>query len=407
MIVMKKQLLQNNASFRYEAYNMLFLFGCIPYYTTQSTLESLKNLSRLSLFFSFLKNFLWHCYEFTFSLSFLVVQVSLSVILATIFNFIFILGGFISPSIYYKTGAYNQFAIKSVFFLIMNTSAFLMEQVTLLIGLIFPYYILDKLEQITEAQPKNNDLFESQYLYYVYSIGAFLQRHNFNKLSMIVASLLAEPVDSIIQGIRMIRGGNKEYHVYGANPKSLTEEQKKLRPVLCLHGYSHNQSAFEQLLFDLKNRLPNQPVFTLKLIDIEVNDVIDAKEELRQKEISSEIVSIKKLYENDSIEPIIIGHSSGADSAANYKNRLLVDNSNSSTSTMCLLLGANIYSKDKNDKHISAQYDEILTLPSEEKLVNKPDNFFEKSFATAHLGLLTHPAVIDYCINEVSNIPIL
>ncbi len=423
--------IEYNASFnnfRLFEINSFFLNGYSPFLSFNRKLQAIKNMSRVSLFFLFLTNFLYRCYDFATITPFLVLYVLGTFARATIYNIIFLLGGFLSQRIFYNAGKYNQLAIKSFFFVLFNTSAFLIEQIKLLVGLFFPHYILQTLKDINNDNGNTSkDLYESQYLFYVYKIGSFLQKFKLFKLSMIITSLLSEPVDSIIHGIRMIKGKNKDFYIHGANPQQLSEEQKQYLPILCLHGYAHNQSAFEQILLSFKNTNPNQPVFTLNLLDIEINDAKIAEKEIqRQSSIDEKVSEIRKLYGKPDIEPIIIGHSSGADAAAIRKNWLLSGNKDlpsfintmlnqeesassinqaHSTTKMYILMGANIHSNDTQDVYIKAQYDEILSLPSEQQQIRgKPRNLSNvKEYPTGHLGMLTDPKIIRFCIDEVNS----
>lgn len=377
--MIEKQL-QTNATFKTDSANSFFMSGCVAFYSSLISIEDIKQHSRIGLFFLFLFNSIYHVYEFGIGLTFLVLHIAYAILRATLFNVIFILGGFLSQSIYYNTGKYNQLAIRSILYLILNSAAFVKEEISLLIGLIFPRYILSTIKENNDMPRTNKDLYESQYLYCVYSIGKFLQQYKFFKLSNFVTSLLAEPVDTIVHGIKMLfTGWKKEYHVHGANPTFLTATQKEITPILFLHGKGHNQAIFEPLLRANKTKTPNRPVFTLNLLDSDT-------EEQRQNSIKNKIEEIRNLYGNTSIEPAIIGHGTGADDAAKYKL-------STSTRTIYVLLGASQYTNNTLDYHIEAEYDEITPLTDNKHEPHQGNNFFKCK--SGHLGLLTDPEVIN------------
>ncbi len=415
--------LESQASLKSGLLNAYFFLGYATFYSNKKSLKDIRDMPRVNLFFLFIMNLLYRCYDFSLNSAFLALYVIGNFTRATLYNLIFIFGGFKSDKIFYLAGKNNQSAIKSFLFILFNTSAFIAEQINLLIGLFFPHFILKRLKEIDKYSIENNDLFESKYLYYVYTIGSFLQKHNLIMLSMVVTSLLAEPVDAIMQGMRMKKGVDSAYHAYGANPQTLTNEQLKRTPVLCLHGYAHNQSAFEQLLYDVNKQNPNQPMFTVNLPDIEAYtaDYL-VKEKLRQEIIQNKIAEIRELYKNEAIEPIIIGHSAGADAAAIRKNWFLsgdpslenflknedTHNKNdiSSTAQIYILMGPNIHSNDAKDQYVKAEYDEILCLESEQKQIKgKPplDKTKIKKSPIGHLGMLTDPSIINLCISTINN----
>lgn len=93
------------------------------------------------------------------------------------------------------------------------------------------------------------------------------------------------------------------FHSFGANPKTLTEEQKKLTPILLLNANYCHQGSFLPLLHALKLSNLKQPVYTINLPP----DTLDPAF------IASKIAAIKKQYGNKGdFEIDMVGHSMGA-----------------------------------------------------------------------------------------------
>lgn len=98
------------------------------------------------------------------------------------------------------------------------------------------------------------------------------------------------------------------YTYCGANPKELTEDQKKQsHPILLLHGVKSDESSWRNLLADLQKQGIG-PVFTLN-IDYDREDFVQ-----KIQEKASEIL---QLY-GQKIELSLVGHSLGAIKAAHY-----------------------------------------------------------------------------------------
>ncbi len=65
----------------------------------------------------------------------------------------------------------------------------------------------------------------------------------------------------------VILGFGKNFHLFGANPTVLTQEQKGLRPILLFHGNGRhtNQSNWSPFLHFLKKNGNQRPVYTINL----------------------------------------------------------------------------------------------------------------------------------------------
>ena len=225
--------------------NAFFFKGYSPLCSDALSVDDLRNYSRPAISGLFIREIYMRGFDFAFSFPFCCLYAGYAIARATIFNLVFILGGFKSDNIFYSTGKYNQLATKSVLFLLFSASAFLLEGLYLLVGLFVPSLVLNSLgEKLDFTQSKvehldRGELYEGQYLYYVYCIGSFLQRCKLISMSMVVMSLLCEPVDSIVHGMRMLFCP-RDFKLYGANPNKLTCSQKIHEPLLFLHGAGHD-----------------------------------------------------------------------------------------------------------------------------------------------------------------------
>lgn len=100
-------------------------------------------------------------------------------------------------------------------------------------------------------------------------------------------------------------GYMNQFHSFEANPKNLSEEQKKLTPILLLNGNYSHQATFLPLLHALKFSDNQRPVYTVNLPPNTFDTSI----------ISSKVNAIKNQYgiANDaSFEIDMLGHSMGS-----------------------------------------------------------------------------------------------
>lgn len=98
-------------------------------------------------------------------------------------------------------------------------------------------------------------------------------------------------------------GRSENFHFYRLNPQQILQQDKPA--ILFLHGDQHNQSAALPLASYLKKANVG-PIFTLNL------DYNDENPTVHRKQISERISVIKKLYNQEELKLIIIGHSKGA-----------------------------------------------------------------------------------------------
>lgn len=123
---------------------------------------------------------------------------------------------------------------------------------------------------------------------------------------LILTSVVHEFSFSLASALVAPFGYMDSFHLFGANPKVLTDEQKALTPILLLHGNYSHQATFLPLLQALDKSGNKRPVYTLKLRPNSVHDTAP---------LSAKIASIKEQYgkANDSSFKIdMVGHSMGS-----------------------------------------------------------------------------------------------
>lgn len=120
-----------------------------------------------------------------------------------------------------------------------------------------------------------------------------------------LAALLAEPGSNfyLMKWFRL--GKQKQFHFFGLNPTTISEENRKLPVVLLLHGKGVNQSAWIELARFFQNEGVGN-VFTLN----------SHKGELTGEDIplfEAKLEEISRLYGDKIPEVIVVGHSRGAE----------------------------------------------------------------------------------------------
>jgi pimeloyl-ACP methyl ester carboxylesterase len=233
---------------------------------------------------------------------------------------------------------------------------------------------------------------ESAYIGHVKHFTTYLQEHDLTATSFVVAAFAAEPADAMASGLRLFRGMKQEFHEYDANPTHLTKAQASKPPVLLLHGYKHNQSAFIPMLSYFSKRHYDGSIFTVNMPSVD-------DENIRHHAIDKKLQAIDALYREHGVSPhpgephvrgIIIGHSLGADEAIALEER-------DSTPRRLVLLGALKHSKrPESQVYFNAVPDVVLNLPSEimDNIIPVGD---VRNINTGHLGLLSHPNVLQAC----------
>lgn len=123
---------------------------------------------------------------------------------------------------------------------------------------------------------------------------------------MVFGVIMTEPLTYLKVIYLYPKGKRDPFHMFGANPLSLSAKQLEERPVLLIHGKAHNQSAWIPLLKFLSHQT-SRPMFTLNL-------QYDGDHLVAKEKIISKIEEIKRLYASYGKHNIVvdlIGHSRG------------------------------------------------------------------------------------------------
>jgi hypothetical protein len=342
-------------------------------------------------------------YPFNFLVSSLITLGS--VVAATFFNLGWLLGGGFSNFWSNTTKALNQTAITRCQWLIFDGLGFLWNQAKLFAGLFYSPFAVSTLTQLKEfAEPlTKTSLFhldwQEPHQKRIKALAKSFNDHGLHSLKMFVCTLAAEPVESILFGLRLPRGfGNLSN--YGLNPSKLTPAQAQYPALLCLHGNYHNQSAWLPLAKYLYNKKYPGPIFTLNLPAGSIT-------QQDTKLINEKIESIKTCYREsngneNSLKINLIGHSRGAHLVA-YRNYYRFEE-NSINKTILIGFSPSTTLVEFHKKtpptyptyYINGRYDALLffnTLPKDTDghLVN-----------TGHLGLLSHPETLEQCYSTLN-----
>lgn len=129
------------------------------------------------------------------------------------------------------------------------------------------------------------------------------------------AAYLVYELDFIIDAALLFPlGFMHRFHLHSANPVTLTEEQKKLTPILLLHGNGAHQATWLALLHAMEKLENKRPVYTLNL----PRDCTDTTS------IRDKITSMKEQYQgDDAFEVDLIGHSMGSNLIQNLSRNWL------------------------------------------------------------------------------------
>lgn len=115
-------------------------------------------------------------------------------------------------------------------------------------------------------------------------------------------------------------GRGKQFHLFGANPTVLSDNQKKQRPILLFHGNGHftNQSTWLPFLHFHQEQKNRKAVFTLNMPAWPIENTKDEREKEHQIDLTyilpkiEEIRSLFKLKANEPLEIDLMGHSRGS-----------------------------------------------------------------------------------------------
>ena len=196
-------------------------------------------------------------------------------------------------------------------------------------------------------------------------------------IEVAMKTLINEFSHAMDSGIVAPLGLMDNFHLFGANPLKLTEEQKRLEPILLLNGNYSHQACFLPLLYKLSKSGNKRPIFTLNLPpncrDIHL--------------ILNKVELIKKQY--DKVDDLffnidLIGHSNGADLV-----QILLQTRKVFFINRIITLGTPCYIEDQfNNKKIfdiTAKNDPLIL---EKSCLVHSSNRVEVD--TGHLGLLFH-----------------
>lgn len=102
-------------------------------------------------------------------------------------------------------------------------------------------------------------------------------------------------------------GQTKNFNFHGLNPQRIPNPHKPA--ILLLHGDKHNQSG----MLPLAKYLSKADVGSLFTVNLDYSETYPAK---HRHQLTTRILEIKELYDQDELRLIIVGHSKGAIEAA-------------------------------------------------------------------------------------------
>lgn len=409
-------MLEQTQADKTEKFEWSYPVGWYPPLYVKKNLDTVK---QPDLFFLVLGNLLLRFLTYPFCCVLSVFLTLIAIGSAAFLDVGYLLGGRVSSSWIELTGRFNQIGLTRFFWLIFDPFAFTINQGQLIIGLFLPQHAISTLRSLkdmtdilsqAEVRPMQLD-WNAAHLERIKRFTTYLRKNGLASTGIIIAALVAETFQAIGSGIRtMRRGGSNNFHEYGANPRVLTQAESKLPPVLLLHGDQHDPTAFEPLLANLRSRGYLGPVFTAySLPDEDLMPMLFLTEPKRQKPIKEKLKEIDALYRQYGVVPhpgdahircVIIGHSSGADSAV-----LLEDSSVDTTQNIMILLGACKHSKRNQPElytYVEACPDLILNLLPEDQ-----DNIMPNGeviiLPTGHLGLLSNAKTFEICYEKITS----
>lgn len=171
-----------------------------------------------------------------------------------------------------------------------------------------------------------------------------------------------------------------QFHSFEANPKTLTDEQKRLTPILLLNGNYSHQGTFLPLLYTLKLSNNQRPVYTINLPPNTAEPAF----------LISKIEAIKSQYgkaNEDQLEMDLIGHSMGSDliqnicSASNEEQTIQI--------RRAVTVGTPFFSQSIANKP-KASFDIIGTKDCLDQRESVLQEDHQIKIKTGHLGLLFH-----------------
>ena len=179
-------------------------------------------------------------------------------------------------------------------------------------------------------------------------------------------------------------GIEKRFHLFGANPQELTEEQKKMRPIILLHGNGApftNQSTWIPLLHALEKLGNKRPVYTINLPSCPIHSKNFAKDMQKYVPlVDKKFKEIAKQYGGlDGVD--MVGHSLGSQIVQwiSFRAKLKIGRA--------ITVGTPLWLYPCHSEKIfdvTGRYDSIYSLKS--RLLDK----YRKEIKTGHVGLVFH-----------------
>ncbi len=385
--------------------------GCYPPFLWDGS-KSINSFSlRGLIFLNLLMRFLVYPINFIFS-----GIVTLGFIGAAIFcNLVWLLGGMCSNFWSTNTKALNQIMLTRLPWLFFDSIGFLWNQGKLFLGLFYTPLATSTINDLTDfTEPlTKTSLFhwtwEEPHQKQVKKLANFLDNHNLHVPKMMLCTLAAEPVDSILCAFRMFQGFGVMSN-YGLNPVKLTDLQTQYPPILCLHGNYHNQSAWLPLAEYFQEHAYPGAIFTLNL---PAGNFTHTDTDL----INQKIESIKACYKEvnvseENFKLNLIGHSRGATLAyyLGFKDFEITGENFTWTKTNNPLINKTIligdsghtepdYRKSK-PTYINGSHDTLLFFKK------SPEEVGGSLHKSGHLGLLSNPKVLEECYSTIVNEPV-
>jgi hypothetical protein len=343
---------------------------------------------RLVIAFNLLLRFLFY----SISLIFSAVVTAAIILIATVFNIGCLLGGYFSDAWCQQTKQFNHMAFIRCQWLILDGFAFLWNQAKLLLGLFQPQYAiptLNTLQKLTEDLAQISLFHFDWQRPHIEKVKSIADTYG-GMIRMILCSISAEPVETILCSIRLLKGLGSDSHAHGLNPETLTAEQAKHPAILLIHGNYCNQGVWFPLAEYFHKKGYPGPIFTVNLPAGEITD--------RDCEIiEQKLMAILDCYGTETASSIpihVIGHSRGATLTDHLERhyhkyqRLLSVNKK-------IVLGSYHSSSDQQLIIIRARDDILVeyTPPTGPLGTNLTID------TTGHTGLVAHPETIKYCFN--------
>lgn len=180
-----------------------------------------------------------------------------------------------------------------------------------------------------------------------------------------------------------------EFHSFGANPKTLTEEQKKLTPILLLNGNYSHQGTFLPLLYALKLSNSKRPVYTINLPPHMTDPAF----------IAAKIEAIKRQYGKVDLEMDVVAHSMGS----NLLQNICSSNEEQAFQIRrAITIGTPFHSQEIAAK-VKAAYDILGAKDCLTEAQSILPQGFQTTLQTGHIGLLFNSESLNAMIKWLAN----